>query len=85
LAAPLTNLTKKGAFTWTKEAHKTFDHMKEVMSTCPILTLLDFTHPFVLECDAFGEGIGASFDATEAFDCIREQEALREGETLFHL
>jgi hypothetical protein len=59
LAVPLTNLTKKGAFRWTKEAQKTFDHMKEVMSTCPVLTLPDFTQPFVLECDASGEGIGA--------------------------
>jgi len=28
------------------------------MSTCLVLTLLDFTQPFVLECDALGEGIG---------------------------
>jgi hypothetical protein len=32
--------------------------MKEVMSTCPVLTLPNFTQPFVLECDASGEGIG---------------------------
>jgi hypothetical protein len=32
--------------------------MKEVMGTCPMLALPDFTLPFVLECDAFGEGIG---------------------------
>jgi hypothetical protein len=29
------------------------------MSTCYVLTLLDFPRPFVLECDASGVGIGA--------------------------
>jgi hypothetical protein len=31
--------------------------MKEVMGTCPVLALADFTLPFVLECDASDEGI----------------------------
>ena len=59
LCAPLTNLTKKGAFKWSEEAQFTFDKMKKVMSTCPVLALLDFGQPFTLECDASGEGIGA--------------------------
>jgi hypothetical protein len=50
---------KKGAFKWIEEAQRTFDRMKEVMSTCSVLVLLDFTLPFVLECDASGEGIEA--------------------------
>ena len=57
LAAPLTDLTKKGAFSWTNTTQRAFDRLKEVMSSYPVLALPDFTQPFVLECDASGEGI----------------------------
>jgi hypothetical protein len=40
--APLTDLTKKGDFQWTEESQQTFDKMKEVMSTCPVLALPNF-------------------------------------------
>ena len=58
-AAPLTNLKKKGAFTWTDLAQQTFEEMKTIMSSCPVLALPDFSQPFIVECDASGEGIGA--------------------------
>jgi hypothetical protein len=58
LCAPLTNLIRKGAFKWSHEALLTFDKMKKVMSTCPVLSLPDFSQPFILECDASGEGVG---------------------------
>jgi hypothetical protein len=58
LCAPLTDLTKKGAFKWDEEAQITMVKMKKVMSTCPVLALPYFSLPFTLECDAFGEGIG---------------------------
>ena len=54
--APLTDLTKKGAFSWTEGAQQTFEKMKNIMSSCPILALPDFTQPFVVECDASWEG-----------------------------
>jgi hypothetical protein len=54
----LTYLNKKGAFKWSDEAQLTFDKMKKVMSTCPVLTLPGFPQPFILECDASGEGVG---------------------------
>jgi hypothetical protein len=58
LCSPLIDLTKKGAFKWDEEAQKMMDKMKQVMSTCPILALPDFSLPFTLECDASEEGIG---------------------------
>ena len=38
---------------------KDFQRIKEVMSNCLILALRDFSKPFILECDAIGDGIGA--------------------------
>ena len=53
LCAPLTD-----TFKWSQEAQLTFDKMKKVMSTFLVLALPNFSHPFVLECDASREGIG---------------------------
>ena len=59
-SSPMTGLNKKDAFKWDEEAEKAFQKMKEVMSSCPILALPDFSKPFVVECDASGGGIGLS-------------------------
>ena len=59
LVVPLTDLTRKGAITWTPTAQEAFDRLKQVISSCLVLALLDFTKPFVLECDASRVGVGA--------------------------
>jgi hypothetical protein len=59
LTTPLTDLTKKGSFVWIETTRETFDKMNQVMGSCPILALPDFTHPFFLECDASRIGIGS--------------------------
>ena len=59
LTAPLTDLTKKAAFSWTEGAQKTFERIKKIMSSCPVFALPISTQPFIVECDASGEGIGA--------------------------
>eukprot|EP00253_Pinus_taeda_P004695 PITA_04695 len=58
LAAPLTDLTKRGAFEWMQVVEEAFEHLKRVMRNYLVLALLDFTRPFVLECDASDEGVG---------------------------
>ena len=35
-----------------------FYAVKEIMTTCPILAFLDFTKPFMLQCDASRKGVG---------------------------
>jgi hypothetical protein len=59
IATPLMTLTKKDAFSWTLEATKSFEKLKEVMCKAPVLTTPDFTKIFIVECDASGNGIGA--------------------------
>jgi len=58
LATPLTELTKKGAFSWSKEAHAAYEKLKYVMSSNPLLAIPDFSLPFIIDYDASGIGVG---------------------------
>ncbi len=73
IAAPLTNMTKKGSrrLQWTAEAHKAFEQLKRQFTTAPILHHPDPNSPFVVEVDASNIGIGAilSSDKLNPLSC----------------
>ena len=63
LAKPLTDLTKKGQpnkVHWNEECEKSFQALKDAMSSSPILALPDMTKPFILRSDASDYAIGAT-------------------------
>ncbi|XP_041016312.1 uncharacterized protein LOC121258850 [Juglans microcarpa x Juglans regia] len=59
IAARLTDLLKKDSFTWGNEAQSAFEALKKAVTQPPVLALPNFQSPFVIECDASGEAIGA--------------------------
>ena len=59
VAAPLTQLLKKGAYQWTVAVADSFENLKMAMMTLPILALPDFSMPFEIETDASRYGVGA--------------------------
>ena len=47
ISTPLTTLFKKDTFSWTPEATKSFEHLKEAMCLAPVLATPDFTKTFI--------------------------------------
>lgn len=57
---PLHNLLRKGReFKWTEECQKSFDEMKQILCTKPVLTIFDPNRPIHIYTDASLLGVGA--------------------------
>jgi hypothetical protein len=59
IAAPLTQLLKREAFCWSPSMAATFKALKGTLNSAPVLQLLDFSKPFVVDCDTSGSRFGA--------------------------
>ena len=49
---------KHTLFIWTQEWEKSFDEIKELLTTAPLLITSDFCKPFIVSCDACKTRIG---------------------------
>lgn len=58
LSKPLTVLLKKDNFKWGTGSTTTFEKLKSMMTTKPLLALPNFEAEFVVETDACEEGVG---------------------------
>ena len=45
-------------FQWTPEHQESFDKLKKVLTTAPVLSYLDYSKPFLLDMDALLKGLG---------------------------
>ena len=59
VAKPLTQLLEKEKkFVWTPECEKSFQKLKESLTTAPVLVLPDLNKDFEIYCDASRKGLG---------------------------
>ncbi|GBO11509.1 Retrovirus-related Pol polyprotein from transposon 297 [Araneus ventricosus] len=60
IAGPLHKLTEaRSNFNWTEECEKSFNSLKQALTTSPVLTYPRTDKEFILDTDASNEGIGA--------------------------
>ena len=60
IASQLTNLTKQNVpFVWSDECEESFQKLKTLLTTAPILTLPVEGKNFIVYCDASYSGLGA--------------------------
>lgn len=60
ITTPLTDLLKnRKKFVWDDNAQKSFEELKCLLSSAPVLHSPDFARPFYIHCDASKTGIGS--------------------------
>ena len=62
IASPITELQKKNKkFVWTEKCAEAFRRLKELLTTAPIIRVLDMDANFLVCIDASKEGLGGVF------------------------
>jgi hypothetical protein len=50
-------LKKEKKFNWTELCERSFQELKKILTTAPVLTLLDIQRDFIVYCDAPDKGL----------------------------
>lgn len=50
-------ILRKDTFNWNTTADEAFQCLNKAMSIVPVLALLDFSKPFIIDIDALGYGL----------------------------
>ena len=59
IAHPITSLKRKGVkFQWTLECEKSFKHLKQLLTSAPIIRIVDPNEDFIVCTNACKEGLG---------------------------
>jgi hypothetical protein len=80
IAHPITSLQKKGVkFQWTLDCEKSFQHLKQLLTSSPIVRITDQNEDFIVCTDACKEGLGGVLNQ-KGFVICYESRKLKEHE-----
>jgi hypothetical protein len=80
ISHPITSLQIKGVkFQWTLDCEKSFQHLKQLLTSAPILRIVDPNEDFIVCTDACNEGLGG-FLSQNGFVICYESRKLKEHE-----
>jgi hypothetical protein len=80
ISHPITSLQKKGVkFQWTLDCEKSFQHLKQLLTSAPILSIVDPNEDFIVCIDACKEGLGGVLSQNGFVVCY-ESRKLKEHE-----
>jgi hypothetical protein len=80
IASPITSLQKKGVkFEWTPKCEESFQQLKNILTSAPILKIADPDEDFVVCTDACKEGLGGVLSQKDHVVCF-ESRKLKEHE-----
>jgi hypothetical protein len=80
IAHPITSLQRKGVkFQWTLDCEKSFQHLKQLLTSAPILRIVDPNEDFIVCTDACKEGLGGVLSQNGFVICY-ESRKLKEHE-----